>query len=68
MKSQVRIRLFDILHFVRDLLVPLLKNSKPGSHMVHVPNFWGMSGSEDRVGMTTLFKSLILGRWVTKVL
>ena len=34
MGSRVRIRLFDILHFVRDLLLPLLKNSKSGSHMV----------------------------------
>ena len=34
MGSRVRIRLFDILHFVRDLLFPLLKNSKSGSHMV----------------------------------
>ena len=31
MGSWVRIRLFDILHFVRDLLFPLLKNSKSGS-------------------------------------
>ena len=30
MGSWVRIRLFHILHFVRDLLFPLLKNSKPG--------------------------------------
>ena len=64
MGSRVRIRLFDILHFVRDLLFPLLKNSKSGSHMVHVLNFWGVSG----VGMTTVSKSLILGEWVTKVL
>ena len=28
MGSWVRIRLFHILHFVRDLLFPLLKNSK----------------------------------------
>ena len=28
MGSRVRIRLFHILHFVRDLLFPLLKNSK----------------------------------------
>ena len=34
MGSRVRIRLFDILHFVRDLLFPLLKNSESGSHMV----------------------------------
>ena len=32
MGSRARIRLFDILHFVRDLLFPLLKRS--GSHMV----------------------------------
>ena len=30
MGSRVRIRLFHILHFVRDLLFPLLKNSKSG--------------------------------------
>ena len=30
MKSRVRIRLFHILHFVRDLLFPLLKTSKSG--------------------------------------
>ena len=30
MGSRVQIRLFHILHFVRDLLFPLLKNSKPG--------------------------------------
>ena len=30
MGSWVRIRLFHILHFVRDLLFPLLKNSKSG--------------------------------------
>ena len=30
MGSRVRIRLFQILHFVRDLLFPLLKNSKSG--------------------------------------
>ena len=32
MGSRVRIRLFHILHFVRDLLFPLLKNSKSGLH------------------------------------
>ena len=36
MGSRVRIRLFDILHFVRDLLFSLLKNSKSGSHMVGI--------------------------------
>ena len=30
MGSRVQIRLFHILHFVRDLLFPLLKNSKSG--------------------------------------
>ena len=50
MGSRVRIRIFDILHFVRDLLFPLLKISKSGTHMVHVPNFWGVIGSEDRSG------------------
>ena len=30
MGSRVRIRLFHILHFVRDLLFPLLQNSKSG--------------------------------------
>ena len=34
MGSRVQIRLFDTLHFVRDLSFPLLKNSKSGSHMV----------------------------------
>ena len=32
MGSRVQIRLFHILHFVRDLLFPLLKNSKSGVH------------------------------------
>ena len=50
MGSRVRIRIFDILHFMRDLLFPLLKISKSGSHMVDVLNFWGVSGSEDRGG------------------
>ena len=35
---------------------------------VHVPNFGGLSGSEDRGGVTTVSNSLILGGWVTKVL
>ena len=30
--------------------------------------FWGLSGSEDRVGVTTVSNSLILGGWMTKVL
>ena len=30
--------------------------------------FWGLSGSEDRGGVTTVSNSLILGGWVTKVL
>ena len=34
MVSRARIRFADILHFVRDLLFPLLKNSKSGSHMI----------------------------------
>ena len=34
---------------------------------VHVPNF-GVSGSEDRGGVTTLSNSIILGGWMTKVL
>ena len=33
---------------------------------MRVPNFGGLSGSEDRV--TTVSNSLILGGWVTKVL
>ena len=35
---------------------------------VHVPIFGGLSGSEDRGGVTTVSNSLILGGWVTKVL
>ena len=35
---------------------------------MHVPNFRGLSGSEDRGGVTTVSNSLILGGWVTKVL
>ena len=35
---------------------------------MHVPDFGGLSGSEDRGGVTTVSKSLILGGWVTKVL
>ena len=34
--------------------------------MVQVPNFWGVSGSEDRGRDDN--NSLILGGWVTKVL
>ena len=30
--------------------------------------FWGVSGSEDRGGVTTVSNLLILGGWVTKVL
>ena len=37
-------------------------------NQVHVPNFGGLSGSEDRGGGTTVSNSLILGGWVTKVL
>ena len=62
MGSRVRIRLFDILHFVRDLLFPLLKISKSGSHMVHVPNFWGVSGSEDRGGDDNSIQIINIGR------
>ena len=50
MGSRVRIRIFDIFHFMRDLMFPLLKISKSGSHMVDVLNFLGVSGSEDRGG------------------
>ena len=36
---------------------------------VHVPNFGGVSGSEDRGGSdNSIYNSLILGGWVTKVL
>ena len=35
---------------------------------VHVPNFWGLSGSEDRGGSEKITNSLILRGWVTKVL
>ena len=35
---------------------------------VHVPNFGGLSGSEDSGGVTTVSNSLILGGCVTKVL
>ena len=33
---------------------------------MHVPNFGGFSGSEERVGVTTVSNSLSLGGWVTK--
>ena len=37
--------------------------------MVHIPNFEGVSGSEDKGGgRTTVSSSLILLGWVTKVL
>ena len=62
MGSRVRIRLFDILHFVRDLLFPLLKNSKCGSHMVHVLNFWGVSCSADRDGDDNSIQIINIGR------
>ena len=35
---------------------------------VHVPNFEGVSGSEDRGGVRTVSNSLNLGGWVTNVL
>ena len=38
------------------------------AHPVHVPNFGGLSGLEDRGGVTTVSNSLMLGGWVTKVL
>ena len=34
---------------------------------VHVPNFGGCQGRRTGVGVTTVFNSLILGGWVTKV-
>ena len=42
--------------------------SKDTFLLVHVPNFGGLSGSEDRGGVTTVSNSLILGGWVTNVL
>ena len=36
--------------------------------LVHVPIFGGCQGRRTGVGVTTVFNSLILGRWVTKVL
>ena len=62
MGSRVRIRIFDILHFVRDLLFSLLKISKSGSNMVHVPNFWGVSGSEDSGGDDNSIQIINIGR------
>ena len=41
---------------------------KSSFHMVHIPNFGGLSGSEDKGGVTPVSNSLILGGWVTKVL
>ena len=35
---------------------------------MHVPNFGGLSGSEDKGGVKTVSNSLILGGWVTKVI
>ena len=40
----------------------LLKISKSGSHMVHVPNFWGVSGSEDRGGDDNSIQIINIGR------
>ena len=44
MGSQLRIPLFHILHFVRDLLFPLLKNSKFGAddrgHRLRITHTW----------------------------
>ena len=37
-------------------------------YLVHVPNFGGCQGQRTGVGVTTVSNSLILGRWVTKVL
>ena len=36
--------------------------------LVHIPNFWGVSGLEDRGGNDNNVQSLILGGRVTKVL
>ena len=49
MGSRVRIRLFHILHFVRDLLFPLLKNSKSG---VDDRGHRFRSGSPLQIGVT----------------
>ena len=62
MGSRVRIRFFEILHFVRDLLFPLLKNSKSGSHMIGTTSLaprWSASlrdypGAAPRHGMRQL--------------
>ena len=35
---------------------------------MHIPNFGGLSRSEDRSGGDNSIQSLILGKWVTKVL
>ena len=62
MGSQVPIRLFDILHFVRDLLCPLLKICNSGSHMVHTFQIFGGSGSEDRGGDDNSIQIINIGR------
>ena len=36
--------------------------------LVHVPNFRGVSGSEDRGGGDNSIQFIMLGRWMTKVL
>ena len=43
-------------------MFPLLKISKSRSHMVHVPNFWGVSGSEDRGGDDKSIQIINIGR------
>ena len=43
-------------------MFPLLKISKFGSHMVHVPNFWGVSVSEDRGGDDNSTQIINIGR------
>ena len=43
-------------------MFPLLKNSKSGSHMMHVPNFWVVSGSEDRGGDDNSIQIINIGR------
>ena len=43
-------------------MFPLLKISKYGSHMVHVPNFWGVSGSEGRGGDDNSIQIINIGR------
>ena len=63
-------QLFQVLHEIELILDKVqVANTPPNQHSSGARSkFWGVSGSEDRAGVTTVSNSLILGGRVTKVL